>query len=344
LAKGTSIEWARHPLTGLGASWNPIVAVRRDTGKVGFHCEHVTEACRFCYAEAFNVRNLPGRGTGLEYKPGNLDKVRIMADHDTLLQPFSWKEPRGIFVCSTTDLFGGFVAPVLVDGVFAVAALNPHHIFYVLTKRPQLAAQYTNMGYAKVLPEQGIRRVMEQLRPGSRDVQFTWPLPNVWIGTSVHDQDSANTFIPQLLRAQAAVHWISAEPLLGPIDFRAVPPIPDRRGRISWVAAGGESGTKARLVPELPDILRSLRDQSAEFGAAFHFKQWGTWAWAPDNLNFEQAASWGRERFFDPEKPDRRLPKPRHHSNGRTAFRVGKTRAGRELDGRVHDAFPEVAA
>jgi protein gp37 len=103
----------------------------------------------------------------------------------------------------------------------------------------------------------------------------TWPLPNVWAGVSVEDQSTADERIPLLLQTPAAVRWVSAEPLLGPVDLRDFDDGLWRRSDacLDWVVVGGESGPSAR--PIHPDWARSLRDQCAEAGVPFLFKQWG---------------------------------------------------------------------
>ena len=136
---------------------------------------------------------------------------------------------------------------------------------------------------------------------------ITLPLPNVWLGVSVEDQKSANARIPHLLSTPAAVRFISAEPLLGPVDLKAVP-IPADDGydgaTLDWVIVGGESGKGAR--PMHPDWARSLRDQCGRENVPFFFKQWGEW----------------------------------FGENG-VSVRIGKKQAGRLLDGFEHNAMPD---
>jgi protein gp37 len=175
------------------------------------------------------------------------------------------------------------------------------------------------------------------------------PLPNVWLGVSCEDQERANERIPILLQMPAAKRFISYEPALGPINLMSLrlPSdgsvwTPDDGWRdvafghalapnIDWVIAGGESGPGAR--PVHPDWVRSLRNQCAAAGVAFFFKQWGAWAWAPEDLNYDDARAWGTACFG---------PRTRHefHSSGHTAFLVGKARAGAVLDGKEHRQWP----
>lgn len=135
MSDNTSIEWT-------DASWTPLKARRKDTGKVGWHCERVSEGCKNCYAATFNHRMLPNGGTGLDFTKQAREKVDIFLDEKTLTQPLHWKRPRKVFVCSMTDLFAEFVPFELIDKVFAVMALTPQHTYQILTKRPERMAEY----------------------------------------------------------------------------------------------------------------------------------------------------------------------------------------------------------
>lgn len=143
-----------------------------------------------------------------------------------------------------------------------------------------------------------------------------WPR-NVWLGTTVENQKYAEIRIPKLLAQPSLVHFVSCEPLLGSLDLaRWLKPRRTKAGAsrsIDWVIAGGESGGNAR--PMTADWARSLRDQCTDAAVAFHFKQWGVWA----PLKTSRA------------KRDDGL------------VRLGKTKAGRLLDGRTWDGLPSVA-
>jgi protein gp37 len=141
-----------------------------------------------------------------------------------------------------------------------------------------------------------------------------WPA-NVWLGTTAENQKYADKRIPIVLELPARIHFISAEPLLGSLSL-------SKWKGIDWVIAGGESGHGAR--PTNPDWIRSLRDECRATGTAFHFKQWGHWA---------------------PELPHGVTPKQRlqlvtAESKPTTLYGLGKTVAGRLLDGRTWDQFP----
>jgi protein gp37 len=140
-----------------------------------------------------------------------------------------------------------------------------------------------------------------------------WP-ENVWLGTTAENQKHADLRIPELLELPARIHFISSEPLLGSLS------IAKWKG-IDWLIAGGESGHHAR--PTDPEWVRSLRDECRDSGVAFHFKQWGHWA---------------------PELPHGITPRQKvllSTGDGvRTLYGVGKSAAGRVLDGRTWDQFP----
>lgn len=108
MADGSPIEWLQRPGTK-PATWNPIRAHDRATGKRGWFCVHVHEGCRFCYAERLNTKAGDTGGNGHAYIAQNIDKVEITLHEPTLLQPLKWRQPRTIFPCSMTDLYGPWV-------------------------------------------------------------------------------------------------------------------------------------------------------------------------------------------------------------------------------------------
>lgn len=261
----SKIEWT-------DASWNPIRARNRVTGKVGWFCTHASDGCRFCYAEVLNRR----LGTGVDYRAQDLDKIEIFLDEKMLSQPLRWKESRKIFVCSMTDLFADFVPDESIDRIFAVMALAPQHAFIVLTKRAERMRDY----FARPLSGRcdAIGRAVLDLSPDHVLLSHALPLPNVWLGVSVENQACADERIPLLLDTPAAKRFISAEPLLGPVDLTWVGHdgagvidalrgedwihysgdrrrVVNRRSRLDWCIAGGESGPGAR-----PMELRWVHD------------------------------------------------------------------------------------
>lgn len=342
MSANSKIEWT-------DSTWNPIRARNLKTGKVGWYCEHVTPGCEHCYAESMNKR----LGTGLPFKPGHRKDVELFLDEKMLLQPLHWKKPRMIFVCSMTDLFAEFVPNEWIDKIFAVMALTPQHTYQVLTKRSARMREYLTPGLPHRIGMEALAMTLDAHAGDARsligdgieltgDITYlrNWPLPNVWLGVSAERQQEADERIPLLLDTPAAVRFISAEPLLGPLDLtewiRDGHPTQQqvdgplgahylRHGspRIDWVIVGGESGPNAR--PMHPDWARSLRDQCRVAGVAFFFKQWGEWA------DCEDYPSEMQEHLELLNRAD--------GSN----VRVGKKKAGRLLDGIEHNAMPTVA-
>jgi protein gp37 len=160
---------------------------------------------------------------------------------------------------------------------------------------------------------------IEKKAPWTKD----WP-NNVWLGTTVEDQERANERLPILLRFPAARRFLSCEPLLGVVDLeRWFNRRAENLYSIDWVIAGGESGMHSR--PMLPGWARKLRDQCRRAGIPFHFKQWGHWAPVATS-NIEKSPA---QAFWDEVSGKNVLMEPK-----------GKKIAGRRLDGTTWDEFP----
>ena len=307
----SKIEWTDE-------TWNPIRARNRETGKVGHFCIHISDGCKNCYAE----RIQPRFGNPVRYAAQDIGKVDLFLDEGVLTQPLRWKRPRMVFVCSMTDLFLEIVPTEWIDRIFAVMAEAEHHKFQVLSKRTGRMADYLDEAHRcgpYWLAEHGISE-----RP--------WPWDNVWIGVSAENQETYHQRRGNLEDAPAAVRFLSLEPLLGPIDLL----LDADYGRLSrkyrWVIAGGESGPGAR--PMHPEWARSIRDQCVAAGVPFFFKQFGEWAWSPDEMNYAEGETWAWVKYG--KTGDSVVA----HSSGHTAARVGKKFAGRLLDGRTWDEMP----
>jgi protein gp37 len=243
MGKTTKIEWT-------DSSWNPIRARNLKTSRVGWYCEHATTGCEFCYAERLNI----AFGTGLPFKPGHRNDVEIFLDEKMLTAPLRWKKPSMVFVCSMTDLFADFVRDEWIEQIFA-AMLETEHRFQVLTKRPERMNRWVKEWLAGISPNL---------------------LENIWLGVSCERQEEADERIPLLLDTPATIRFVSAEPLLGPIDFTRW------MDGISWIICGGESGPGNRLME--PVWARSIRDQCNEAGVAFFMKQMQGKRKIPDDL------------------------------------------------------------
>jgi protein gp37 len=327
----TGIEWTE-------ATWNPV------TG-----CSKVSQGCKHCYAE----RDWPR----MQHVPAYAGrKFTDVACHpDRLDIPLRWTKPRLIFVNSMSDLFHESVPDDFIDRVFAVMALAKQHTFQVLTKRPErMLAYLSDLGLRAELI--GIEaEAIGGIDRHTEDLKQRWPLPlqNVWLGVSVEDQKAADERIPLLLQTPAAVRWISAEPLLGPIDLRRSTGYPwiggkfaDGRkfdGLLDWVVVGGESGNNAR--PMHPNWARGLRDQCAAAEVPFLFKQWGEFAnqkaaslAIDDCMYLSKSGGWveidGTYSSGDQAAPI--------NSDAAHVFRIGKKAAGRLLAGVEHNGYPTV--
>jgi protein gp37 len=283
-----------------------------------------------------------------------------------LTQPIRWRKPRTIFVCSMTDLFADFVPVEWIDRMFAVMALTPWHTYQVLTKRAQrmhdvLLLVRATMGSETLGAYECIYNAMGMLGRDGHVEPFPyraafpngmpWPLPNVWLGVSAERQQEADERIPLLLQTPAAVRFISAEPLLGPIDlsFIRLPAAPNALTsstgpNLDWVIAGGESGsTRAADASGLGAIAaRSVRAA----GVPFFFKQWGEWA--PSSRR--TIGRPGRSLLATMSMIHRSTSQvedtaPVHQvRRADNPARVGKKAAGRLLDGVEHNGFPQVPA
>jgi len=355
VADKSKIEWT-------DASWTPIRARNKTTGKVGWHCEHATPGCEGCYAESMNKR----LGTGLPFKPGHRKDIEIFLDEEMLLQPLRWKKPRTIFVCSMTDLFADFVPDEWIDRVFAVMALCPQHTFQVLTKRAEGMQTYVANMFRSTEAPRGfvcppwsalLNRVERRWIDQNPDYMTTirplllkalvgrtlpvGPLPNIWFGTSAEDQRRYDERREALENTPAAVRFWSLEPLLGPIDLKLGEF--GEEANPDWIIAGGESGIGAR--PMHPDWARSIRDQCEAAGVPFFFKQWGEWAPGECGKHpmtrTERTAEWFGDRWhFGSVTPE--TSEGMHIDDEPELYRFGKSRSFRMLDGREHNEMPEV--
>ena len=277
MAEHSKIEWT-------DATWTPIRARNLNTGKIGWHCEHETTGCEFCYAEGMNRR----LGTGLPFKPGHRKDIEIFLDENMLLAPLRWKKPRMIFVFSMTDAFASFVKDEWLDQMFAVMALCPQHTFQVLTKRAERMSRYTASAFQRLAMSEA--PFLHPAGPTPICKLFDWscfrlPLPNVWLGASAERQREADERIPHLLATPAATRFVSAEPLLGPIDLIGTlarwQDNPKRQCAVglgqqlvNWVIVGGESGNNAR--PFNLEWADQIVEQCAAAGIACFVKQLGS--------------------------------------------------------------------
>lgn len=295
----SKIEWTE-------ATWNPVIG-----------CSKVSPGCDNCYAidQAMRIQRMGGKG-GATYEGTTVDGdwsglVRCLPER--LDQPLRWKRPRRVFVNSMSDLFHPDVPDGFIGDVWNTMALAPQHTFQILTKRPkrmqQLLSKWAADGWS------WRRSDLHWCGP------VNGPLPNVWLGVSIESNRYAWR-ADHLRDTPAAVRWVSAEPLLGPLDQL------DLTG-IDWLVVGGESGPNAR--PADPEWVRDLRDRCMQTGC--------------DVCGDRKGGDIGYDREGMPS--DRVSPCVCDKTPAGTAFlfkqwggRTSKS-GGRELDGRTWDEYPK---
>lgn len=287
MSANTTIEWATK-------SWNPVRG-----------CSRVSPGCDNCYAMNFAHR-FSGAGKPYEglttIRKGKVDwtgSARLISG--ALGEPIRWRRAERVFVNSMSDLFHSSLSDGQIDSVFGVMwsclytgrrdAVVPGHEFLILTKRAERMREY----FATDRRESWARAAVHAgggIDPdGIYDQTYfhKGPHPRIWLGVSVENQVAADERVRLLLECPAAIHWVSAEPLLGPVDFEHVnslagawnalrpsitPATIDNPRRVDWVVIGGESGPGAR--PFNVEWARSLVEQCRAAGVAPFVKQFGS--------------------------------------------------------------------
>jgi protein gp37 len=314
----TGIEWCDE-------TWNPT------TG-----CDRTSPGCDHCYAldMAARLKAMGSAGYQNDGDPRTSGPGFALTMHeDRLDQPIRWKRPRRIFVNSMSDLFHTDVTDSFRLDVWQVMGAARQHTYQILTKRPQAMGQFCRR-LAWVYPPKTNVTTGEpylDIEQESRDI--TEMLPNVWLGTSI-ENDTFTFRASHLRQTPAVVRFLSLEPLLGPL------PSLDLTG-IDWVIVGGESGPGAR--PMHPDWARDVRDRCVAAGVPFLFKQWGEYR---PTIAGEWVPPWPVQVFGDGKVPKRGVGMTVEQMTDPgtiSMMRVGKHKAGRELDGRTWDEYPERA-
>jgi len=360
MSNATTIEWTDRTA-------NPV-RFKAPDGKRAWHCEKVSQGCANCYAEHLEVKRY---GSGRPFTPAGGKDLTPYLDEAVLQEIIRRKAPTKFFLGDMTDLFGHWVKDEWLDAIFATAALCPQHTFQILTKRPERMREYLTE------PARLSRIYSSWYRTHDDDVEmlpdFQLPLPNVWLGTSIEDQATADVRVPELLKTPATVRFLSYEPALGPVDLRRVGKTlrgddydalagwrtsyqykrrdesecsigvhaENGHPHIHWVICGGESGPNAR--PMHPDWARSVRDQCQAAGVAFFFKQWGAFG-IYHEVGYPKSIR--RDMYWVNPIDGRysnemRLPADFDQEQRGLMTRVGKKRAGRQLDGREWNEFPK---
>jgi protein gp37 len=386
---GTGIEWTHIP--GFkGETWNPIVGC----SVISPGCTNCYAMSMAARLEKMKLQQY--MGTTVPSKAGPVWTGRLnIASEQVLTKPLRWSKPRAIFVNSMGDLFHEDVLEDWVARVFAIMALCPQHIFIVLTKRSErmrsllseksdgwLLGDSSRPGtlcheiYSAGFKVQ--RKLFPNRTPAEKghELDRKWPLPNVWLGVSVEDQRRAEQRIPDLLATPAEKRILSCEPLLGPVDLTSIcnghffqsalngsawhegPGLnkfeQDHSAAVDWVIVGGESGPGAR--PMHADWARSIRDQCAQSGLPFFFKQWGNflpwsqyeWSNVPvetdvANSSYETMILHS-DGWWDAGYADWMMAQQYEDGGANFMSKVGKRKAGHILDGQEHFNWPEVSS
>jgi len=281
----SKIEWTEQ-------TWNPLAG-----------CSPVSEGCRNCYAirQAHRLASMGNEkyaGTTRRFNGKTVWTGQINLDEEALKIPLRRKRPTTYFVNSMSDLFHPDVPFDFIDRVFAVMALCPQHTFQVLTKRPERALEYLTAWRqykfggkwsTRAWVEGSVDEVFASCwgdwlrKRGVLAPTYTWPLKNVWLGTSVESPEHLDR-VDRLLQCPASVRFLSLEPLLAPIQLpraRRYTPDADLYGvgrytihGIHWVIVGGESGPGAR--PCRSDWVRSIIQQCQSASVPCFVKQLGS--------------------------------------------------------------------
>lgn len=272
-------------------------------------CTKVSAGCKNCYAEVMHKR-LTAMGQKKYAEPFN----NIVCHEDGLEQPMHWKKPQRIFVNSMSDLFHEDVPFEFIEKVFAVMAFCSWHTFMILTKRPKRMLEFFNTKYREHFIEGQLQKLLDEhlgQKEENLEVSFYFnQYKNIWLGVSI--ENKKNLWRLELLKQTTySIRFLSLEPLLedlGKIDLTG----------IHWVIVGGESGKNARHIPNA-DCVRNIRDQCKEQNVSFLLKQWGEYA--PNWLNDNNGNKIENSEWMD---------------------RFGKKEAGRKLDAKEYNEFPEM--
>ena len=308
----TKIEWCDE-------TWNPVHG-----------CTHAgSPGCDMCYARRM-ARRLQGR-CGYPEAP---DYFKVTLRPDRLEQPLKWRKPRRVFVVSMGDLFHDDVDDKFIDEIFGVMLMTSQHTYQLLTKRPARMLDYLTTDFRR-------RKIWEAMKdlyfrlPGDYGFPMSygsvvWPLPNVWPGVTVENQDVADQRRADFEATPAAVKFVSYEPALGLIDWTGWE-------FVDQIISGGETGPRARPSPR--NAHRSTRDFCQANDIAYFFKQHGEW------LHFERRAKSSGGGYYHADNGKRLLvekfiDKPHEVHGDFGIARVGNKAAGHLLDGREWREMP----
>lgn len=355
MAQRSKIEWT-------DATWNPIRG-----------CSRVSEGCRNCYAERiaarFSGHGEPYQGLALmkNGKPHWTGQVRLI--EETLTLPLRWKKPRRVFVNSMSDLFHEALGRKEICRILEIMRRSTRHVFQVLTKRPARMREILEhiSAFSGTPPAHiwwGVSVENQQTADKRIPLLLQTPAAVRWVSyepalgpvdfNRINYRLQLRTSLKSFLEFEGKSEEEAAKEAEANTTGGEEPLLDVLRGhyfdgwdsgtdgkKLDWVVAGGESGSGAR--PAHPDWFRSVRDQCQAAGVPFFFKQWGEWE---PSLNFPEQFKNAR-----PTTPCMMLAADGHtgHSQaemqGHPRFglvvRTGKKAAGRLLDGREFNEYPE---
>lgn len=365
----TSIEWCRtYAPDGSfaeGYSVNPIRFRPKGSDRLTTMCQKTSPGCTRCYASDIVRRFYPKNLTYPGYTAQGIAAGDFVLDEKQLVSVLKHKKPCKIFWMDMTDGFGDWVPFEMLDKCFAVCALTPHITHMFLTKRPEnMLRYYKEDRYPEVI------RAADYFRQGIPTLgnipvsnPFRFPYKNIWVGTSCENQKYADERIPVICQVPAKVHFISAEPLIGPIDLgwpksiypdgppmccsglsnqcgcMGMPTDPPLCYGLEFCIVGGESGPKAR--PMASSWAGDLQEQCARWNIAFFYKQAGEFIDAGhEEFGRLPSAPIVHVRSDGTLWPKDGVPTD-EDADVLTMKRVGRKRAGDTLYGKVYHEFPE---
>jgi protein gp37 len=258
----TAISWTKY-------TNNPIRYRNTETGKLGWHCQKVSDGCRYCYSETLNMK----WGTQTPYNSATFKDLTVFFDDNMAGKLYTIKDASAkIFMYDMTDIFGAFIPDYIRAAAWSVMLDLPQHTFQVLTKRPESAilwheryqAARDSLEYRTLAAQCKNKKVQAAML---KDYPTVWP-QHIWMGTSVEDARVVKR-IDTLRKVPAHIRFLSCEPLIGPLGLIDL-------SDIHWCIVGGESGTHMKPGSERwldQAWARELRDRCVNQGVAFWMKQ-----------------------------------------------------------------------
>ncbi len=260
----TAISWTKY-------TNNAIRFRNKADGKVGWHCQKVSDGCKHCYAETLNMKF----GTKLPFSHASTEQLECFFDEKMIGELYKIKDDHAmVFMFDMTDLFADFIPDLFRAAAWCVMLDLAAHIFQLLTKRAHNTIDWEPRFLATIKTDEfkALRAAIQNKKVRAaldKAEQYTTPwADNIWMGTSVEDSRVLKR-IDDLRQCSAKTRFISAEPLIGAwgtVNLEG----------IHWIIVGGESGK--HLTPDNPRWLkqewaREIKNQCVDQGVAFFMKQ-----------------------------------------------------------------------